>query len=403
MAPRMAVLWHLHQPDYRDPVTGRPRMPWVRLHALRGYRDLLVETAERAIPWTVNVVPSLLDQLDGYAAGATDDHLDATRAPADAVEPQRIAALPSGHRAMTDRHPAYAALRARIDAGAALTVGERRDVQVWATLAWFGATAIRDFPALRAAIAKGRGFGEDDKRAVLAAHDAIVASIPGWVRAVAATDGPTVSTTPYYHPILPLLVDARAARRAMPELPDDVAFAWPDDARRQLREARARVGALTGAAPIGLWPSEGSVSPEVVALAGEAGFRWLATDRGVLDRSARTGPVGASGPWDLGHGVVGWFRDTELSDRIGFRYASMPAEAAAADLVAEAIRRAGDGVLLIALDGENPWEAFPDAGGAFRAAVLAEAGRAGHARRQRLLVGAREVVDPRLAHEGLEP
>ncbi len=164
-------------------------------------------------------------------------------------------------------------------------------------------------------------------------------------------------------PILPLLVDADHAHRCLPGLPS-TRFRYPEDALHQLVSARARTRQVCGVEPIGLWPSEGSVSPEVVALAAQAGFRWLCTDRGVLERSERTG--GGEGPWDLGHGVVGLFRDTDLSDRIGFRYAKRPADDAAQDFVAGL---AGRGTVLVALDGENPWESYADAGGAFRDAL----------------------------------
>lgn len=368
MKGRLAIVWHLHQPDYRDPETGRPVMPWVRLHALRGYRDLFVETAERGTAWTLNVVPSLLDQVEHYANGGDDAHLAATRTPAADLGPGEVHLLPSGHPTITRAHPAYAELRAKIGAETP-SVDEVRDVQVWATLAWFGATALRDFPVLRDLIRQGRGFTENDKTAMLAVQQQVLHELPGQLRRVAGTPGPSISTSPYFHPILPLLVDARHARRAMPDLPDEVVFSYPQDARRQLVSARSRVEELTGRAPIGLWPSEGSVSPEVVAIAAEAGFRWLATDARILARSDRS-PATSPGGWDVGHGIRAFFRDTDLSDRIGFRYAQIDPAAAADDLVAEARQRADGGVLLIALDGENPWESFADAGGAFRKALV---------------------------------
>jgi len=368
VTPRVALLWHLHQPDYRDPSSGRPVLPWARLHALRGVRDLLVEAVEHDVAMTINVVPSLLDQLLGYASGVDDRHLELTRAPTEALladgGAEALALLPAGNVAMTRAWPAYADLRRRLaseDAG----VGALRDLQVWATLAWFGATAHRDFEVLGALARKGEGFTEDDKAALLAVHDAVLFDMPARLRAVAEAAGPRLSVSPYFHPILPLLVDVRHARRALPDLPHDVSFAWPEDAAWHLRTARERMAEVAGTAPVGLWPSEGSVSPEVVALAADAGFRWLVSDRGVLERSERTGS-GIHGGWDLGHGVRGFFRDTDLSDRIGFRYAQLPAEAAVADFVQAARAQADGRPLTVALDGENPWEAFEDAGGAFR-------------------------------------
>ena len=369
---RLAVLWHLHQPDYRDPATGRPTMPWVRMHALRGYRDLWVELAEVGAAMTVNVVPSLLDQLLHYASGGTDDHLDLVRIPADALTPPQAAAvareLPGGHDAMARPHPAWWRLKQRALSGESLSTQDLRDVQVWSVLQWFGATACRDFGAIGALRARGHGYSEAHKEQLLAVQDEVLRGMPGILRRFVEAEGPCLSTSPYFHPILPLLVDARHARRCMPSLPDEGAFAWPEDASRQLVSARERVQELTGVAPKGLWPSEGSVSPEVVELAAAAGFEWLASDGEVLQRSERDGTM-RHGPWRLTDGLKGFFREHELSDRIGFHYAMAPAEAAAADLLGAVGARAEGGVVTVALDGENPWESFEDAGAAFRRAL----------------------------------
>lgn len=367
---QLAILLHMHQPDYRHPETGRPVMPWARLHALRGYRDVPVEVLENDVSLTVNLVPSLLDQLMDYAAGARDEHLDLTERAAASLSPEEIDRVRStfiaGHPAMIQAHPAYEVLRRRVQGGDALGHSALRDLQVWSTLAWFGATALRDFPALGELQRKGAGFSEAEKAAMLAIQRKILEEIPGLFARLAKAG--RLSASPCCHPILPLLVDTAHARRCMPQLPDEVAFRWPEDAALHLRLARDRFAEVFGVAPLGLWPSEGSVSPEVVKLAGEAGFRWLVTDEEVLHRSDRDGARNL-GAWDLGHGVRGFFRDHELSDRIGFQYARWNAEDAVADLLGGAARR-GEGTVVIALDGENPWEAWADAGAAFRAQLF---------------------------------
>lgn len=368
----LALLWHMHQPDYRSPTTGRPVMPWTRLHALRGYRDLVVESLEHQVAATINFVPSLLDQLLWYAGGGDDPQLALTRRPADALLAPEAAQIRDtficGHPAMVEAHPPYVALRERIVRAERVSVADLRDLQVWSTLAWFGATALRDYPILQELRAKGVGFTEEDKFAMLNAQAALLADLPARIAALAGTRT-ALCTTPYYHPILPLLVDVAHARRCMPDVPLDVESAWPEDALLQLTSARARFAEVLGAEVFGLWPSEGSVSPEVVALAARAGFRWLASDEHVLWHSDRTeGPN--NGNWDLG-GVRGFFRDRDLSDRIGFQYAQRPGDQAAAELLAEVARRGGErGVITVVLDGENPWESYADAGASFRAALF---------------------------------
>lgn len=366
----IGLLWHLHQPEYRDPVTKIPMMPWTRLHALRGYRDLLLESVESGVPWTLNIVPGLWEQLLHYAEGGSDSHLDTSRRGADTLEPDEIDAVlrtfPTGHPSMRNT-PRYRELEDRILAGRALTVADLRDLQVLSTLVWFGATARRDFPVLDELIAKGGGFDESDKAAMLGVQDQVLAQLPALLARFGETAGPALSTTPLHHPILPLLVNLRHAGRSTAD-PPDVDFEWPQDARLQLDRGRQAMARWTGRAPRGCWPSEGSVSPEVVQLIAEAGFSWLCTDDGVLARSRIERFHRGSGGWDLGHGLTGFFRDHELSDRIGFDYARWDA----AEAVADFAHRAGriEGVAVVALDGENPWEAFPDAGAEFRKRLI---------------------------------
>jgi hypothetical protein len=171
-----------------------------------------------------------------------------------------------------------------------------------------------------------------------------------------------------------LLCDTDAARRARPDDALPPPFRHPEDARAQLDAARALHARAMGAAPAGLWPSEGSVSPEVLALAGAAGFAWLATDEGNLRRTPGAERLDHRRPYRCG-GVVVFFRDRDLSDRIGFRYAREDPASAAADFVAGVAAAPDGAVVTVALDGENPWEAYPDRGERFLAALHDALGR----------------------------
>lgn len=361
---RIAFLWHHHQPDYRHPETGRPIMPWVRLHALRGYRDLGVAIHESGCPMTVNLVPSLLDQLAWYEKGGDDPHLELTRRPAEdlsAAERARVlSGFVAGHPGMFSAHPASARLRSMRDAGTLRSTRDLRDLQVWSTLSWVGWSGRRDAPELEALRQKGQGFSEDDKSVLLQACARLLADVLPLYRRLAQGPG-ELSASAYYHPILPLVIDLRSARRNLPHLQHLAlpSFAYPGDAALQLSRGRARVEQAVGAPVRGLWPSEGSVSPELLPLAAEAGFRWLVSDEEVLRRSQHS-PGTPGGPWDLGHGIQGFFRDRAISDAIGFRFAQLPATEAVEALVGMA--RGRQGLVTVALDGENPWEAWPDAG-----------------------------------------
>ena len=218
-----------------------------------------------------------------------------------------------------------------------------------------------------------------------------------------------ISTTPFYHPILPLLCDSNVARESNGRSPLlEPPFQHPEDAREQLLRARAWHEKTFGRAPVGLWPSEGSVSDQALEIAAELGFRWFASDEGVLGRTISAG-FGRDGsgipdnleklysPWRLEFGkssgaapgathaatppaarsIVGFFRDHYISDLVGFVYSRMNQPAAASDLhrriraIAERAPSVEPGkpdkplLLPIILDGENAWEYFQGGGREF--------------------------------------
>ncbi len=392
---RLALLWHMHQPLYRDAETGEYLMPWVRLHATRAYNDMawILERHPR-IRCTVNFVPVLLEQLDDYVAGrARDRFLDLTLRPAaDLAFEERQAVLRSFFMVDWEINvrplPRYWELlhkRGRDVRHADLprlaqsfSDQELTDLQVLFNLAWMGFGAHADEPAVRALREKGRDFTRGDADALVAAQRRILAGIvPRW-RALAERGQVELSSTPYYHPILPLVCDTDTSRRALPELPLPPRYAWPADARWQVRAARESHLRWFGRPPRGMWPAEGSVSPEALEVLASEGISWAASDEGVLLRSL---PDGASRlrslyrPWRVAAGEGGemsmLFRDRPLSDLIGFTYAKVAAEHAASDFTAHlravgdawaADRQSGPATVGVFLDGENAWEHYPASG-----------------------------------------
>jgi alpha-amylase/alpha-mannosidase (GH57 family) len=358
----VALLLHMHQPDYMDPRTGRPMMPWVRLHACRGYTDVAALALEAGARLTINVVPSLLDQLQWYADGGVDRWEELSRVPAEHLGAAEVdfvcRRFVHGHEGMRRASARYRELERRIQAGAPLSAEELRDLQVWSNLAWMGVVARRQ-PLVQRLRAQDRGYSHQQLIELMDLQRQIVAGVlPLWRRLS------SLSSTPYNHPILPLLIDFSSVRRAMPWVPDEVDFRWPEDARRQVKEGLDRVQSLLGHRPLGMWPSEGSVSPEAARLLSEEGLRWLSTDQGVLEASRRDGPPELRRAWRLeGTELHMLFRDRELSDRVGFVYAGWEGGAAAEDLVNRAGRKGLP--VPVVLDGENPWESYPDAGEAF--------------------------------------
>jgi alpha-amylase/alpha-mannosidase (GH57 family) len=394
---RLALLWHMHQPPYGEAETGDYLMPWVRLHATRAYNDMAwILERHPGVRCTVNFTPVLLEQLDDYVEGrARDRFLDLSARPAADLGPhERQAMLRSFFMVDWDTHvrpvPRYLELLHRRGrdvrhgdvARIAQTFGDQEltDLQLHFNLAWMGFAALADDEGLRELRAKGRGYGSEDVAYVLAAQQRILAGIVARWRRLAERGQVELSTTPYYHPILPLLCDTDVARRALPEVTLPPRFAHPEDARWHVREAIRAHAQRFGAPPAGMWPAEGSVSPEALEVLASEGVRWAASDEGVLLRSLPPDAPRARSlyrPWKVAAGasdVAMLFRDRALSDLVGFTYAKVPATEAVADFLAhlgsirEAWRRErhdGPATVGVFLDGENAWEHYPESGREF--------------------------------------
>ena len=396
---RVALLWHMHQPFYQDLATGEHILPWVRLHAVKDYWGMAALTREFPdLKLTFNLVPSLLVQLEAFAAGqARDRHLEVGLAAADTLsDADRLFCAEHffhAHRArMIDPFPRYTELLAAREAGrrhgnpaGAFTTDDLRDLQVWHKLVWIDPIYADRDPRVRALFAKGRDFSEQDKQTLRSVELEILGRVVSEYRAGAERGQIEISTSPFYHPILPLLCDASVFLETHPSWPPpEQPFAYPQDAAEQLRRAVALHQRLFGRTPAGLWPSEGSVSDAMVPIVAEAGFAWMATDEEILARSLpRTFARDADlyRPYKVGApraDVSCAFRDHLLSDLVGFTYSAWDPEAAADDFVhriaatGERYRshRGGEeATVFVVLDGENAWEHYEGQGRPFLRAL----------------------------------
>jgi alpha-amylase/alpha-mannosidase (GH57 family) len=388
----LLFLWHHHQPDYRSPREGRALLPWVRLHATKDYLDMALHLAAHPrVHATFNFVPSLLDQLDEVVAGGHESLFDLIGRPVDSLsEAERGTVLSrcvAAPRHAFERWPRYRALSLRVARARGTGVNEPSVAEVlalecWFLLAWLDPMLLKE-PEAATALASGGDFLEAHREQLLVLYQRTVGRVIPAYRALADRGQVELSESAYYHPILPLLVDVRTARRARPELalPAEP-FAAPDDAERQVRRAFERHARAFGTPPAGMWPPEGSVSPEAAELAARAGARWLATDEGVLWQSLPPGERQHGllyQPWryETAAGEVAlFFRDRELSDRVGFVYHHWETAEAVADFMGRVRRVAREQTALgrrpvvsVILDGENCWENYPADGGPFLEAL----------------------------------
>jgi alpha-amylase/alpha-mannosidase (GH57 family) len=396
----LVLLWHMHQPQYRDPATGRYVLPWTRLHALKDYWGmvhLLREFPE--FHATINLVPSLAAQLEEYASGSfSEPWFDVAFRPSEQlnVEAKSVIferAFQINRDHLMRRFPRYTELyewatQNTVDFNPLEVLGLRdfRDLQLLSQLAWMDEYWLANDPLLQRLAQKGADFTEDDKQQLRAKQLELLRDVLPEYQRAAASRQIEISTTPYFHPILPLLCDTDVALESNSHSPRlDPPFRHPEDAREQLQRARAYHERLFGSAPVGLWPSEGSVSNQSLELAAELGFQWFATDEGVLGRTLGVGfgRDGAGIPENAdrmysplrvrrgGREITGVFRDHYLSDLVGFVYSRMSAVAAAEDLhqrlrnIGERVQTGRPLTVSIILDGENAWEYFPGNGREF--------------------------------------
>jgi alpha-amylase/alpha-mannosidase (GH57 family) len=393
----VAIVWHMHQPYYRHPASGLYELPWVRLHGARNYLRMADLVGDHpGVHVTFNLVPCLLEQLAEYAAGKAVDRLMQVAAQDDFSRDDKKYILNICHSPQWQktgrRQHRYTLLQARRQEALAyppaFTLQDYRDLIAWFNLSAFDLNWLERDERLQALVYKERNFTTHDLAVIHAVQqEIIVRTIPRY-KELQDAGQIELTTTPYYHPILPLLVDTECAQRASPGLPLPVLpLRAPEDAEMQLRRAYDYHRETFGRAPIGLWPSEGSVSPEVAALAWKVGFRWLASDEAILGRSLNhpferdenafiSRPTELYAPYrillggQIGPSII--FRDHELSDRIGFLYTQFPGTQAAENLVHRllAIReRLPDDdrpyLVSIILDGENAWEYYERNGDVF--------------------------------------
>jgi len=381
----LVFLWHMHQPFYKELGSRRYQLPWTRMHALKDYYGMVAMLEKfPGVKQTFNLVPSMLIQIDDYARGEADDpFLRCALSPAEQLTPAEQEFIlryffQANHERLIGRYPRYRDLldqwRASGEDAAALRLKlspqDFRDLQVLSQLSWFDELVMDRDHDVQALAVKGRGYSIEDQAAMGRIQRSILSRvIPAYADA-AARGQIELSVTPYYHPILPLLCDSDVARVSHPGVPLPRRFSYPQDAEWQIRSALDYAEKLFGRRPIGMWPSEGSVSDQTFALAAQLGVEWMATDNGVLSATLQS----LAGAWETyrpyrwtqgQHSMGLLFRDHFLSDLIGFVYSRMDAHEAAHHFLdrirdnARVLISAGQPAIVpIILDGENAWEHY---------------------------------------------
>ncbi len=390
----IAFVWHMHQPYYKDPFTGLYRLPWVRLHGTKDYLDMVRILRDfEDIKQNFNLVPSLLEQIIDYTENnAKDIFLEMTLKEATELkEKEKIFILENFFLANWDTMikpiPRYNELLLKRGIRASRSELRRRikyfssadflDLQVLFNLVWIDPVFRSEDPFLDYLIEKGRDYTEEEKINLISKHYEILKMIIPEYKELNEKGQIELSTTPFYHPILPLLIDTNVARISSPYIKLPRKFSYPEDAKAQIRYGLEFFESLFGFRPSGMWPSEGSVSDAAVRMMVDEGIKWIATDEEILASSLGMALRGHSGSalhpeilysvYDY-EGISIIFRDHKLSDLIGFVYSQWNPKTAAEDLINRlnhihsSLSDTRPYLVSIILDGENAWEYYRNDG-----------------------------------------
>lgn len=326
----LSILWHLHQPIYRDPENGRTILPWVNYHLTKNYYQMAVLAEESGFPCTFNIVPCLVEQIEDYSSGRVVDPLQ-----------ELLESDPRGlSQADRDR------LRKFISPGT--DVPDDSQVQT-AALRSFFSPLVETGP---------------DKKALLEEQARIWKEVIPYYKRLWQDGRIELTTSAYYHPLLPLIFDIRVGGETLMPKSD---FAHPEDGIEQIKRGREYFGRVFGRPPKGIWPSEGGISSEVAKAIADEGYSFAVTDENILWKTLKTGPdvPRLYRPYTCRRLYV-FFRDRELSDLISFEYWRWPEKDAVSHLLAKLEEKSKgcpeDAICVIALDGENPWAGYRDNG-----------------------------------------
>ena len=375
-------LWHMHQPYYRDDLSCEIVMPWVFLHAIKDYFDMPWYLERIAgVKATFNLVPSLLVQLRAYEDFEVRDKLlMALRKEVADLRPEQRLYLTEHLFYANVEHmikplPRYFALyekkllhESNEAASEAFSDAEFLDLEVLYLLSWCGVWLRRNNETVKRLLQKGESFTHAEKIALLKTLAAFIETIIPYYKKLMDAGRIEVSTTPFNHPITPLLLDIENGKRANPETTiPEVKGDLSGDALEQIDRAIGYYENLFGQKPVGFWPAEGAVSYPFLEMLQQRGVRWAASDEEILYKSVKKYDKSAIYRRNRLHFKEGsmalFFRDHALSDLIGFTYSGWDAEHAVEDFIGRLRKihdaHAEDTLVSVILDGENAWEYFP--------------------------------------------
>ncbi len=391
---KVVLCWHMHQPQYSEPLGGVYQLPWTYLHTIKDYVDMAwhIENVPGAKA-VVNFAPTLLEQIADYdqqlkarfkGVGHLKDPLlialDSPVQPTNIEERKKLISdcLRANEEKLVKPFPYFAGLvetaRWLLDEPERLVYINEQfliDLVVWYHLVWMAESVRRSDKRIQALMEKGKLFSFHDRRQLMIVIGELIEGVIPRYKKLAELGKVELSVTPYAHPIIPLLLDINSTSEAMPDapLPEQTVYPGGEERAHWHMEKGLKVfESFFGFRPKGCWPSEGAVSTETMSFIAEHGFSWAATGENVLRNSFNLSEIEHASihkPYKLpGESVPCFYRDDGLSDMIGFNYTTWGADDAVNDFIHhlmninEATEGEADRVVSVILDGENAWEYY---------------------------------------------
>ena len=359
----LCFFWHMHQPDYRGS-DGVMSMPWVFLHAIKDYYEMpWLLSQYGGLKATFNITAPLIEQLNLYKDPLKNDYFLSLWE----MHPSKLDEDARAWLIKTCKSTQYETMIKPIESLSLLyhkqelTDEELIDFEVLFMLAWCGNYLRQENSLVKALFQKEKGFTQIDKAQLLQALCAFIETILPFYARLQKEGVISLSTTPYNHPILPLLLNMENAKHANEHTTIvDNPMSLREDAIEQVERSIALYEETFGTKPTGFWPAEGAVDEESVEIYKERGLSWIATDEAILFRSLGDDTrANLYKAYDY-NGMCMGFRDHGLSDLIGFNYRFKSGHDASEHFmqVVEPIASQDDATLFVILDGENAWEFF---------------------------------------------
>lgn len=395
----VVLYWHMHQPEYRDLRNGNYHQPWTYLHTIKDYVDMAAHIENnKNVKAVVNFAPVLLEQIDDYAQQLDGylNHGKALRDPLLAALAEPIFPLDHDNR-MQILKACMRANRKRLierfdDFSTLVLIAEEAlsnphtlayyseqffiDLIVWYHLAWMAETVRNSDVRIKILMNKGQHFTIHERRVLVEVISELITGVISRYKQLALDKRIELSMSPYAHPIIPLLIDLKSAKQAMPDVELPLSAKYPKGYERSSWHINKGVETFNkyfGFPPAGCWPSEGSISEETIGLLSDMGIKWIASGETVLNNSLQGSGIVSDNCLHQAYQYQDkklscFFRDDGLSDLIGFKYSEWHADDAVANLVhhleeiaSECVDKPG-AIVSIILDGENAWEYYPENG-----------------------------------------